>query len=720
MKSAARATRAVAVVAATAERRRRTVSSLSSSTGGISSVIRTNQSLFIVAAPTTTTTEGGGSISSSRFLSHSSSSSSINNSINVNVNAVNDNVFWKQQRSSNNTDANNNNQKRRYSSSNSSSSSRSSSSSGNSSSSSTNTTPDENNNKSSLLDVVETLAHRLNEPIPLRVTATTTSTTATTITKTTTSPSDTDTATTTTTTVGGEEKEKGKGKETQKIRLSELASELSQGYVSLPPLRLGQNCERSEILNFLGTKCCYGPSSSSLSETETDKVVEQYLRSKSNNNNNISTSIRNLRKVTTPTYEVMIDYVLKQNAVNGMGFIINLREDLLLFIRYLKHQQEEQEAGGSNEPKNLKVLLKQYKELDIYIKSLLQKWFIPGLLEHKRITYDDTSASIIEYIATKEAVHPIKSLNDLRNRLNPSSRRVYALFHPVLPNKPLVFVHVALLSSSNANNNDDNNDEDDKLFDNNDNNNHNTYDTAVFYSISNGVKGLSGVGLGEYLLKESINALQDENSNNHEKSISKIKTFVTLSPIPKFRNWLKIKLLKLEQQQRKQKRLGYDCNVIGESILSIKDHFTKLQQAAAIMIDADKINSNNNNSNSKTDEQRKRQQYIVLQDILCKLVSQYLVYEKYRGKPIDKVCGFHVGNGAEIYDIHFCADLSRNGIQNSYGIMVNYIYHVDRSTNDHTNNDGVTNNNVIQENQTNYECNNTIPISSNVKRWLEL
>ena len=277
------------------------------------------------------------------------------------------------------------------------------------------------------------------------------------------------------------------------------------------------------------------------------------------------------------------------------------------------------------------------------------------------------------------------------------------------------------------------------------------------------MKGLSGVGLGEYLLKESINALQNENNNNDEedslsKTSTKIKTFVTLSPIPKFRNWLKIKLLKLEQQQRKQKRLGYDCNVIGESILSIKDReelfycgllrtlsplsalsssfpwkefwfelennidFTKLQQAAAIMIDADKIisNNNNSNSNSKTDEQSKRQQYIVLQDILCKLVSQYLVYEKYRGKPIDKVCGFHVGNGAEIYDIHFCADLSRNGIQNSYGIMVNYIYHVDRSTNDHTNNDGVTNNNVIQENQTNYECNNTIPISSNIKRWLEL
>jgi malonyl-CoA decarboxylase len=61
----------------------------------------------------------------------------------------------------------------------------------------------------------------------------------------------------------------------------------------------------------------------------------------------------------------------------------------------------------------------------------------------KRITYEDTAASVIELIARKEAVHPMKSLTDLRRRLGPG-RRVFSLFHPFLPGKPLAFVHAAL------------------------------------------------------------------------------------------------------------------------------------------------------------------------------------------------------------------------------------------------------------------------------------
>jgi hypothetical protein len=687
-----------------------------------------NLSLFVAAM----TTEGY----NSKFF-HSSSASNINkinavddddddddDNINVNNNADAINNFWNQHT----TDVNNN-QKRRYSSS----------------SSSTKTKTYGNND--SLLNVVETLARRLNAPIPLRAAVTTAAA----------NKSNTGTTTTTTTTTS---------------RLSELANELSQGYVSLPSLRLtildqynpkkpvdnkdskegeATHCQRSEIINFLGTKC------GSSSETEIDKAVEQYCLQRSSSKFN---NIDRLRKVTTPIHETIIDFILKQNAVTGMEFIIDLREDLLLLIRYFQHQQEENDSNDLNQNQkqktNLKVLIKQYKQLDTYIKLLLQKWFVPGLLEHERITYEETSASVIEYIAKHEAVHPMKSLNDLRNRLNPSSRRVYALFHPSLPQKPLVFVHVALLSSLAIKNNDD-----DKLFvpssmndvmgdQDEDNDDHNNYDTAVFYSISNGVKGLSGVGLGEYLLKESIHALLLQRENNESGGggkESKIKTFITLSPIPKFRNWLKIKLLQLEQQQQQHQRQGdsNDC-IISKSIISSKDReelfqcglllsssalpilfpweefwnalendidFTKLQQAAAM---------NEPSDNIITSQQRQRQrqrQYIVLQSILCKLVCQYLVHEKYRGKPLDKVCGFHIGNGAEIYDIHFCADLSRNGLNQSYGIMVNYIYHVDTNDNNDVDDD-CTNNNQIQDNQTNYECNSTISISSNIQRWLDL
>ena len=110
----------------------------------------------------------------------------------------------------------------------------------------------------------------------------------------------------------------------------------------------------------------------------------------------------------------------------------------------------------------------------------------------RRITYETTAASIIEAIAKKEAVHPMRSLTDLRSRLG-AGRRVFSLFHPVLPDKPLVFVHAALLNEVPS--------EMSHVMEVTPNS---QPVVATFYSISNGTPGLVGVGLGEFLLKESI------------------------------------------------------------------------------------------------------------------------------------------------------------------------------------------------------------------------
>lgn len=99
---------------------------------------------------------------------------------------------------------------------------------------------------------------------------------------------------------------------------------------------------------------------------------------------------------------------------------------------------------------------------------------------------------MIEFIATKEAVHPMKNLDDLRTRLGPG-RRVLALFHPLLKNEPLLFVHVALtddVPSSMV--------QVMQVMPNE------KPTCATFYSITNAQPGLAGIGLGEYLLKESI------------------------------------------------------------------------------------------------------------------------------------------------------------------------------------------------------------------------
>jgi malonyl-CoA decarboxylase len=62
-------------------------------------------------------------------------------------------------------------------------------------------------------------------------------------------------------------------------------------------------------------------------------------------------------------------------------------------------------------------------------------------------------------------------------------------------------------------------------------------------------------------------------------------------------------------------------------------------------------------------------------ETLRKLAAQYLVQAKHRsGLPLDSVARFHLGNGARLDAIHTDADLSTNGLAQSRGVMVNYVY----------------------------------------------
>ncbi len=57
------------------------------------------------------------------------------------------------------------------------------------------------------------------------------------------------------------------------------------------------------------------------------------------------------------------------------------------------------------------------------------------------------------------------------------------------------------------------------------------------------------------------------------------------------------------------------------------------------------------------------------------MAARYLLTAKRDdGMPVDPVARFHLGNGAEVYDIHADADMSANGLTQSSGAMVNYLY----------------------------------------------
>jgi malonyl-CoA decarboxylase len=67
-----------------------------------------------------------------------------------------------------------------------------------------------------------------------------------------------------------------------------------------------------------------------------------------------------------------------------------------------------------------------------------------------------------------------------------------------------------------------------------------------------------------------------------------------------------------------------------------------------------------------------------LKKLVLSLCAHYLLKIKSRDKPACPVARFHLGNGATLSRINWLADTSENGLKQSTGMMVNYVY--DKST----------------------------------------
>src|SRR3546814_14167028 len=93
---------------------------------------------------------------------------------------------------------------------------------------------------------------------------------------------------------------------------------------------------------------------------------------------------------------------------------------------------------------------------------------------------DLSSAALLEKLIAYEAVHEIRGWDDLKDRLD-TDRRCFAFFHPRMPDEPLIFVEVALLTGMASHVA--------ALLDpNTPVLKPNDADTAIFYSISNAPK----------------------------------------------------------------------------------------------------------------------------------------------------------------------------------------------------------------------------------------
>ncbi len=300
---------------------------------------------------------------------------------------------------------------------------------------------------------------------------------------------------------------------------------------------------------------------------------------------------------------------------DGVRFLIDLRAELLKFNR--------------SRPEYQPCLL----ALDAELETLFATWFDVAFLELRRISWH-SPASLIEKLIQYEAVHDIKSWADVKNRLD-SDRRCFGFFHPRLPDEPLIFVEVAFtqdMADSMSPILDDTAASTDLS----------KVKTANFYSISNTQPGLKGVGFGDSLIKQVVQALQQE--------LPQLKTFTTLSPIPTFKTWLQknIPICLSNTSDKQLKKLG---RVLQQTVTA--DHVL-----AAL------------DSSLATHED--------LAHWLSQCAAQYLTKETIKGAPLDPVARFHLGNGATVARLNVGADTSINGVRQSYGVMVNYLYDLKR------------------------------------------
>jgi malonyl-CoA decarboxylase len=289
------------------------------------------------------------------------------------------------------------------------------------------------------------------------------------------------------------------------------------------------------------------------------------------------------------------------------------------------------------------------KLLDSDLQHLFASWFNRGFLELRRIDWQ-TSAAVLEKLIAYEAVHEIQGWDDLRRRLAPD-RRCFAFFHPALRDEPLIFVEVALvngLASSVQSLIDRDTDEAAQLAC------AASADAAIFYSISNCQDGLRGISFGNFLIKQVVEELREEHPG--------IKTFATLSPVPGFRKWLTKQL---------------ESGVLPALNVSAAERSALLlaaERQPQPEPNPDEIVATLQVLLANTGWPVQLELSNVLKPMLLRLAAIYLTQSTRLKFKADPVARFHLGNGAKLERINFLANVSRAGLTESYGIMVNYLY----------------------------------------------
>jgi malonyl-CoA decarboxylase len=249
---------------------------------------------------------------------------------------------------------------------------------------------------------------------------------------------------------------------------------------------------------------------------------------------------------------------------------------------------------------------------------VLSSWFNRGFIVLEKINWRSPGA-VLERLIEYEAVHEIRGWDDLRRRLE-ADRRCFGFFHPAIADEPLIFIEVALtqgLASSIQAVIDVPYDDGNEI----------VADTATFYSITNCQTGLRGIQLGNFLIKQVVRELAAE--------LPQLSVYSTLSPVPGFARWL--------------------------STASNTDLFTTAEREVFADL-------------SEPDWYEDAAKVEKLQPLLTAACAHYLVKAKSKTQPADSVARFHLRNGAHLERINWLGDISPNGLRQSHGLLVNYVY----------------------------------------------
>jgi malonyl-CoA decarboxylase len=132
------------------------------------------------------------------------------------------------------------------------------------------------------------------------------------------------------------------------------------------------------------------------------------------------------------------------------------------------------------------------------------------------------------------------------------------------------------------------------------------------------------------------------------RELPHLKTFVTLSPVPGFRKWLR-----------------RECEAKTSRFLSPPER--------SILRALDQPGWPGHSQTARS-----------LRPVLTDAIAHYLlVAREANGKPVDPVAKFHLGNGARLEQINWMGDPSHKGISEGAGFMVNYLYDLSRIERNH-------------------------------------